>query len=344
MESIKQLALKKIANKTKPLGSLGMLEDCAVRLCEIQQTLDPCVASKKIVVFAGSHGVAEEGVSAFPAAVNEQMVLNFLSGGAGINVLAHHGGIQLGVVDVGVDSDFNGVESTFFTRRTVRRGTRNFAKEPAMTREECAAAMEAGREELRKAAAEGVQMVGTGEMGIANTTAASALFSALLGMEAGISTGRGTGIDNERLLVKTRVVREAVIRYRTIGDSEGPLGWLRAVGGLEIAAITGFILEAAQARVPVVVDGFISTAAATVALAINHACRQVIFFSHKSDEHAHADVLRRLNADPLLDLRLRLGEGTGAALAMHLLDASAKIMCEMASFESAGVSASESEP
>ena len=333
-------ALDKINRKAKPPGSLGMLETVAVRLAELQRTLEPKLRRKRICVYAGCHGVTAEGVSAYPGAVTEQMVLNFVRGGAAINVLARHGGIQVHVVDAGVDGDWPAklLRQPNFFARGVRRGTRNFCQEPAMTDAECEQAIEIGREQVRLAVEAGIDVLGIGEMGIGNTTAASALLAALLGFDAGEAVGRGTGINDAMLTRKVEVVARAVKKHRA--NAIVPYGryWLQTVGGYEIAAMTGTVLEAARVRMPLVVDGFIATAAAAAAFDIDPACREACFFSHRSDEQAHGNTLKALRVEPILDLRMRLGEGTGAALAMYLLEASAKILCEMATFDSAGIS------
>jgi nicotinate-nucleotide--dimethylbenzimidazole phosphoribosyltransferase len=333
-------AWDKINRKTKPPGSLGMLETIAVRLAKLQQTLEPKLHRKRICVYAGCHGVAAEGVSAYPSEVTEQMVLNFLSGGAAINVLARHGGIQIHIVDTGVGGDWPAEllrEPNFFPR-SVRRGTRNFSQEPAMTGAECEQVIEIGREQVRLAVEAGIDVLGIGEMGIGNTTAASALLVALLGFDAEKVVGRGTGISDAVLNRKAQVVVEGVRRHRAHAVEPYGRYWLQTVGGYEIAAMAGTVLEAARVRMPLVVDGFIATAAAAAAFDIDPACREACFFSHRSDEQAHGNTLKALRVEPILDLRMRLGEGTGAALAMYLLEASAKILCEMATFDSAGIS------
>jgi nicotinate-nucleotide--dimethylbenzimidazole phosphoribosyltransferase len=331
-------AWEKIDHKTKPPRSLGKLEKIAVRLAQIQGTFAPTVGRKRICIFAASHGVAAEGVSAYPTEVTGQMVLNFLGGGAAINVLARHGDIDLHVIDVGVDGDSPSQWAPNFHIRKSRRGTRNFAIEPAMTPGECEQAMEAGREQARLARAAGIELLGIGEMGIGNTTSASALFVALLGITPGSVVGRGTGVTDEGLQRKLGVIEKALELHKAPAGSARARHWLEAVGGFEIAAMAGVILEAAACGLPVVIDGFIATAAAAVTFDLDKSSREVCFFSHRSDEQAHGRVLAALDAEPLLDLQMRLGEGTGAALAMHLIEAAAKIMCEMATFDSAGVS------
>jgi len=334
--------------KTKPPGSLGRLEKLALRVAKIQQDLNPRLARKRICVYAGSHGVAQEGVSAYPTEVTAQMVFNFLSGGAAINVLARHGGIEVHVIDAGVDAVWPGdlVNEPRFYQRKVRSGTRNFMREPAMTPVECEAALEIGREQVRIARADGIDLIGIGEMGIGNTTSAAALVAALLGFSAEEAVGRGTGVNDAVLAQKISVVITAVEKYKTaVVDStadhhpaDNGLYWLSCVGGFEIAAMTGTILEAGKQRLPIVIDGFIATAAAVAAFAIDPSTREVCFFSHRSDEQAHGKTLAALGVEPLLDLGLRLGEGTGAALAMPILEAATKILCEMATFDSAGIS------
>jgi nicotinate-nucleotide--dimethylbenzimidazole phosphoribosyltransferase len=333
-------AFDKINRKTKPPGSLGVLETMAVRLAVLQQTLEPKLTKKRICVYAASHGVASEGVSAYPSEVTSQMVLNFVHGGAAINVLARHAGIGIHIIDAGVDTEWP--ESFFsmpdFYFRSVRRGTSNFYREPAMNEAECRQALEIGREQVQSALDEGIDLLGIGEMGIGNTTSASALLVALCGLKPAQAVGRGTGIDDGSLQRKMEVVAGACEKYSPACCEPAGLYWLRSVGGFEIAAMTGTLLGAARACLPVVVDGFIATAAAAVAFSIDQNCRDVCFFSHRSSEQAHGMALEALKVEPLLDLKMRLGEGTGAALAMPILEAAAKILCEMATFESAGVS------
>jgi nicotinate-nucleotide--dimethylbenzimidazole phosphoribosyltransferase len=333
-------AFDKINRKTKPPGSLGVLEIIAVRLAVLQETLEPTLRKKRICVYAGSHGVASEAVSAYPSEVTGQMVSNFVSGGAAINVLARHGGIDIHIIDAGVDADWpeSFLSMPDFYFRSVRRGTSNFCREPAMSEGECQQALEIGREQVRDALDDGIDLLGIGEMGIGNTTAASALLVALCGLNPTLAVGRGTGIDDESLERKLQVVAGAYERYSPACCEPAGLYWLRVVGGFEIAAMAGTLLEAARARLPVVVDGFIATAAAAAAFSIDQNCREVCFFSHRSSERAHGKALEALKIEPLLDLKMRLGEGTGAALAMSIMEAAAKIFCEMATFESAGVS------
>jgi nicotinate-nucleotide--dimethylbenzimidazole phosphoribosyltransferase len=323
---------------TKPPGSLGRLEDIAVRWCLITGEVErPALGRKKIFTFAGDHGVAEEGVSAFPKAVTTQMVRNMLAGGAAINVLAGHAGAEVCVIDIGVDDPLENAPGLI--RRKVRRGTANIAKGPAMTREEAIRAVEVGIELAQAAAAEGVGLIGTGDMGIANTTPSAALFAALLRCPVERITGRGTGIDDATLAHKIKVIKQALKVNRA--GLASPLEALAAVGGLEIAGICGLVLGAASRRVPAVVDGFISSAGALLACRMHPPVRDYLFFSHRSQEAGHAAVLRHLETEPLLDLGLRLGEGTGAALAMGLIEAAVKLYNGMATFRSASVSNKE---
>jgi nicotinate-nucleotide--dimethylbenzimidazole phosphoribosyltransferase len=321
-------------DKTKPVGSLGQLETVAQRLCVIQQTVEPAVERSRVIVFAGDHGVAAEGVSAYPATVTAQMMRNFAGGGAAVCVLARASGAEVEVVDVGVDADLGGLGGVVHAK--VRRGTRNFLHDAAMTPDEVEAALEVGRTAVRRAATSWADAIGLGEMGIANTTSAAALLSALTGTPPSRTVGVGTGISGETLEHKRRVVERALFRHRDLlGD---PLGALGAVGGLEIAALAGAVLEARQAGIAVVVDGFISTTAALAAARIDPGVASHLFFAHRSPERGHGLALEALEARPLLDLEMRLGEGSGAAMALPILRAAGRIMREMATFSGAGVS------
>jgi len=329
-----QQAQTRLDNKTKPLGSMGRLEEFARRMAAISGNPEPDVAKKIIFVFAGDHGVTEEGVSAFPKEVTPQMVFNFLAGGAGINVLARHAGAEVRVVDVGVDYDFG--DTAGLINRKVARGTRNFAKGPAMGEEEMLAALQVGIELADQCKAEGVALVGTGEMGIGNTTPSSAIIAAISGIPVQELTHRGTGINNQALENKIRIIEKGLALNQP--DPGNPLDVLAKVGGLEIAAIAGLVLGCAANSLPVVIDGFISTAGALIASELHPNVRDYIFAAHESVEIGHRFMLERIGAEPILDLGLRLGEGTGAALAMTLIEAGVKILKEMATFDQAGVS------
>jgi nicotinate-nucleotide--dimethylbenzimidazole phosphoribosyltransferase len=339
-ERIRSLAFDSMNRKTKPPGSLGMLENLAIRVAALQRTITPSLRRKRICVYAGSHGVCEENVSAYPSEVTRQMVLNFMGGGAAISVLARHGQIDVHVIDAGVVAVWPQelLRNPKFFFRSVRQGTSNFAREPAMSQGECNQAIETGREQTRIALADQIDLLGIGEMGIGNTTAAAVLIAALCGIPPQNVAGRGTGIGDDVLRHKLEVIRTALHKYGPVAIEPAGLYWLQMIGGFEIAAMAGTILEAAHAGLPVVVDGFIATAAAAAAFNIDSNSREVCFFSHRSAERGHSRALELLGAEPLLDLKLRLGEGTGAALAMPILEAAVRILSEMATFESAGIS------
>ncbi|AAR36401.1 nicotinate-nucleotide--dimethylbenzimidazole phosphoribosyltransferase [Geobacter sulfurreducens] len=326
-------AQARLDNKTKPIGSLGRLEEFARRMVAITGSVAPDTKKKVVFTFAGDHGVTDEGVSAFPREVTPQMVYNFLRGGAGINVLARHVGAQVRVVDIGVDHDFGDTPGLIV--RKVARGTRNFARGPAMTREEAVAALEVGIDLANEAKREGIALVGTGEMGIGNTTPSAAIIAAFSGLPVPAVTHRGTGIGDEALANKVRVIEAGLALNQP--DPKDPIDVLAKVGGLEIAGIAGLILGCAANRLPVVVDGFISTAGALVACELNPHVRDYLFAAHQSVEVGHRVMLDRIGAAPILDLQLRLGEGTGGALAMGLIEAGVRILTEMATFEEAGV-------
>ncbi len=323
-----------LADLTKPLGSLGQLEALAQRYCLATHTLTPQTGRKKIFCFAGDHGVVEEGVSAFPKAVTPQMVRNMLAGGAAVNVLSRHAGAELEVVDMGVDDPLE--EAPGLCRRKIRGGTDNIARGPAMSVAEATRALETGIELAMAAHADGICMVGTGEMGIANTTPATALFTAFLDCPVESVTGRGTGINDEALQNKIAVIKQALeVNRARLTD---PLNTLAALGGFEIAGIAGLVIGAAACRMPVVVDGFISSAGALTAVQMNPHIRDYLFFSHLSQEKGHRHFMEAFGARPILDLDMRLGEGTGAALAMPVIEAAIRIYNEMATFSGAGVS------
>jgi len=318
---------------TKPRGSLGRLEEFALQYCLATGTSKPVVGKKRIICFAGDHGVAAEGVSAYPKEVTPQMVMNMLAGGAAVSVLARHVGAELVVVDVGVDDPLAAAKG--LCRRKVRRGTGNIAREPAMTSDEAVKALMIGVELAETARAQGVTLIGTGDMGIANTTPSSALFAVYLGCPVEEVTGRGTGIDDATLTRKIEVINQAINSNRRL--LVDPLQTLAALGGFEIAGIAGLILGAAARRIPVVVDGFISCAGALAAITMNRAVIEYLFFSHLSEEKGHRCFVERFNIRPILDLKMRLGEGTGAALAMPVIEGAVRIYNEMATFSSAGV-------
>jgi nicotinate-nucleotide--dimethylbenzimidazole phosphoribosyltransferase len=319
---------------TKPPGSLGALEEIANRLAAIRQTLRPEVSRQRIYVVAADHGVVVEGVSAYPREVTVQMVYNFLRGGAAINVLARYGSIEIRVVDAGVDADF--LDSSCLIRAKILRGTANFTCGPAMTHEQAARSITVGIELARAAAGEGIELLGIGEMGIGNTTSASALTAALTGLTPEAVTGRGTGVDDAGWRRKVSAVERALAV--NIPENNDALDLLAKVGGAEIGVMTGLALGAAAERVPIVADGFISTSAAALAYLFSPHVRDYLFIAHRSREAGHDALMEFIGLRPLLDLQMRLGEGTGAALAMHLIGAAARLLGEMATFTEAGVS------
>lgn len=324
---------RRLDAKTKPRGSLGRLEEIARALAAVQRTSSPRASSKAVVVMAADHGVADEGVSAYPQEVTAQMVANFARGGAGINVLARQAGARVVVVDMGVKAPVAGLAGVL--DRRVGPGTRNLARGPAMSREEAVRALEAGISVAKELAGDGVDVLAIGEMGIANSTAASALAAAFTGAPPAEVTGRGTGVDDAGHRHKVEVVRRALDANRV--DPEDPLGVLAALGGFEIAGLAGVVLGASARRIPVVIDGFIASAAALAAARLAPRAARALLAAHRSVEAGHGAVLRALELRPLLELDLRLGEGTGAALAFHLLEAAIRVLEEMATFDSAGV-------
>ncbi len=326
-------AQRRLDNLTKPPGSLGRLEEFARRLVAIYDSEMPDMPRKVVFTFAGDHGVAEEGVSAYPPEVTRQMVFNFLRGGAGINVLAAHAGADVVVVDIGVDHDFEDVDG--LVRKKVVHGTKNMTKGAAMTREEALRCIEVGMELAGEYADAGYRAFATGEMGIANTTPSSAIAAVITGRPVADVTGRGTGIGDEALKKKISVIEKAITVNRP--DREDPLDVLSKVGGAEIGGIAGLCIGAAEMGIPVVIDGFISTAGALIAYSLNPVVADYLFAAHNSQEIGHRIMLEHIGLRPILDLDLRLGEGTGAALAMTLIDAGLKIYREMATFQEAGV-------
>ncbi len=329
------LAQQRLDSLTKPQGSLGRLEEFAKRIVAIKgDRMPPLFEKKAIFTFAGDHGVVDEGVSLFPKEVTVQMVRNFLEGGAGINVLASHAGAEVVVVDIGVDHDFD--ENKGLIRRKVVSGTKNMRKGPAMTRDEAQNTIDTGFAIAVEYAEKGYGLFGTGDMGIGNTTPSSAIAAVMTGSAPTDVTGKGTGISDEALSRKVRVIEDSISLNRP--DRADPIDVLAKVGGAEIGGIAGFILGAASRRIPVVVDGLISTAGAIIAYSIEPSSRDYMFAAHNSVEKGHRVMLEAMGLEPVLDLGLRLGEGTGAALAMTIIEAGLRIYREMATFDEAGVS------
>lgn len=348
-------ARQAIDAKTKPLGALGRLEDVAVRLAVLQGTLAPAIPIARVCVFAADHGIADEGVSAYPRAVTAEMMKNFVRGGAAINVIAAANAVDVEVIDVGVDADLSAL--TGIRHEKVRRGSANLAVTAAMTPDELIAALAVGASAGRRAAATGARAIGLGEMGIGNTTAAAALLSALTGQPPAATVGRGTGVNDETLERKQGAVARALrLHLPDNGLQADPRECLRRVGGLELAAITGAALEAARHRLVVVADGFISTVSVLCALRMVATGQvpavplaEALFFAHRSTERGYAIAIEACagipgcDARPLLDLEMRLGEGSGAALAMPVLRSASAVMREMATFATAGVSGGDHE-
>ncbi|HZQ55025.1 MAG TPA: nicotinate-nucleotide--dimethylbenzimidazole phosphoribosyltransferase [Bryobacteraceae bacterium] len=321
---------------TKPPGSLGRLEEIANQLCAIQQTLEPVVRNPAIFVFAGDHGVCEEGVNAYPQSVTGQMVENFLRGGAAINAIARVADAELHVVDVGVIGSPS--RNPKLLIRRVASSTRNICREPAMSAGEASAAMRVGMECAENAIRNGTTVLAIGEMGIGNTTIASALCAALTDSDPAAVCGKGTAADGAGIPCKVDAVRRALALHRP--HIQTPLDLLARLGGLEIAAMCGVCMEAERSRCAVLIDGFISTAAAAIAVSMNPAVRDYLIAAHESTEPGHRVLFQSLRLRPLLQLQMRLGEGTGAALAIPIVRAAAETFRRMATFESAGVSES----
>ncbi len=331
-----------IDQKTKPLGSLGLLEEVAHQLALIQSQDKPQPVEKitlnkaQMIVFAGDHGIAEEGISIAPSTVTQQMVMNFLSGGAAINCFCKQNNISLSIVDAGILKPIESNQNNYFVQR-LGAGTKNFIKSAAMSKKQVDKGIKLGRELVSKLDSNGVDILMFGEMGIGNTSSASALLSLALGIDAEDSVGAGTGISQEQLSCKVKLVQQAIERCRKLYLNPDPLTILREVGGFEIVQIVGAFLEACEKKVPVLVDGFIVSVAGFIAIRINPEVRDYMIFAHCSEEHAHKLILEALKAKPLLCLNLRLGEGTGAALAYPLVQTSVAFYNDMASFDRAGV-------
>ena len=326
---------ERLNSLTKPIGSLGYLEEIVRRYAAIRHDGDAKMGRGAIAVFVSDHGVADEGVSAYPQAVTAEMLRNIAGGGAAISVLARRFGYALKVIDVGVKIDTSAAPLAGVTYRRVGEGTANFARGPAMTPGEASRALEVGIEVARDLARSGATLIGIGEMGIANSTSAAAILSAIMRVAPAAMVGRGTGLDDAGVRRKTEVVARALEIHRGALDSGESM--LAAVGGFEIAAMAGVCLGGASLNVPIVVDGFIATAAAAVAERIHHGLFDHLFFSHRSAEGGHAIALDHFKVRPMLNLDLRLGEGTGAALAMNVIEAALDLFHNMATFASAGV-------
>ncbi len=325
---------KRLDSLTKPQGSLGRLEELAKQIVEITKKENPRIKNKVIFTLAGDHGIVEEGVSAYPKEVTPQMVYNFINGGAGINVLARHAGARVIIVDMGVACDLE--PHSDLVIKKINYGTKNMAGGPAMTKEEAIKSIENGIDVFKEEVKSGIDIVGTGDMGIGNTASSSAIASVITGKPVEVMTGRGTGIDDKTLSNKIRVIEKAISVNKP--DAKDAIDVLSKVGGFEIGGLTGVILAAGSRRIPVVIDGFISGAAALIAYQLEPKIKDYMIAAHCSVEKGHKIILNYLGLKPLLDFDLRLGEGTGAAVGMTIIEAGIKILTQMATFQDAGVS------
>ncbi|MDP6460120.1 MAG: nicotinate-nucleotide--dimethylbenzimidazole phosphoribosyltransferase [Candidatus Hydrothermarchaeota archaeon] len=337
-ESMK-LAKDRQDTLTKPPGSLGMLEELSIRVAGIQAKALPEIKHKAVITMAGDHGVVDEGVSAYPREVTSQMVYNFIRGGAGINVLARHMGARIIVVDMGVAADLNLEDGEAFRSKKIAYGTDNFIKGPAMSREDAVRSIEVGIEVVEGEVNKGLDILATGDMGIGNTTPSSAIVAAITGREVRRVTGRGTGIGDAAFEDKVRIIERGLKVNKS--NPADALDVLSKVGGFEIGGLAGVILAGAANRIPVVLDGFISGAAALIAYTLTPQVKDYMFAAHQSVEVGHVAILEHIGLRPLLDLNLRLGEGTGATLGIFVVEAGVKILREMATFAEADVSESE---
>lgn len=329
-----QKALDRLAQQARPAGSLGMLEGLSARLASIKGRLDVKLAVKIIVTCAGDHGVVAEGVSLFPQEVTPQMVYNFVNGGASINVLGNHAGARVVVADLGVNHDFEQDLPIF--HKKIRKSTGNLAVEPAMTREEAVRSIEAGIEIVDELVQQGpIDIIGTGDMGIGNTTPSTAIIAAFSKIPVEKLTGRGTGISDKTLQHKISIIEKGLALHKP--DPEDPIDILSKVGGFEIGALAGLVIGAARWKIPVICDGLISTAGALIACELAPTAKEYLFASHNSVEAGHKFMFDRLGLSPILDLKFRLGEGTGAAVAMEILDAATCVLAEIKTFEEVGI-------
>lgn len=340
-QTVHRLALQRLADQARPQGSLGILEPLSARLASIVGSLDVQFRNKIIVTCAGDHGVVEEGVSLFPQEVTPQMVYNFVQGGASVSVLARNAGASVRVADLGVNHDFPADLPIF--HKKIGKGTANFVKEAAMGREQAICSLEAGIAIVNQLVdEEGMDLLGTGDMGIGNTTPSSAIIAAFSGLPVETVTGRGTGIDNAMLANKVRVIEAALALHRP--DASDALDVLAKVGGFEIGGLAGLVIGAASRGIPVVCDGLISTAGALIACELAPAAKAYLLASHNSVEVGHRCMLERMGLTPLLNLDFRLGEGTGAAVAMHLIGAATRVLAEIKTFAEVGIANAQEKP
>ena len=336
-KSFEEKARERLDNLTMPRGSLGVLQELARRIAGMTRSLSPPLDSRAVITMAGDHGVTAEGVSAYPQEVTAQMVRNFVAGGAAINVLARRANARVIVVDMGVAADLSDIAAAGkIVSKRIAPGTRNLAEGPAMSRDQALKSIHAGIEAVEEAANEGLDLLGLGDMGIGNTTPSSAIAAALTGRSAREVTGKGAGIDYAALERKIRVIEKGLELNRP--DLNDPIDVLAKVGGFEIGGIAGCVLAGADRKIPVIIDGLISTAGALIAWELCPHCGDYMIAAHRSVEVGQAAMFEKIGLSPLLDLGMRLGEGTGAALAMHLIDAAKGILTEMATFDEAEVS------
>jgi nicotinate-nucleotide--dimethylbenzimidazole phosphoribosyltransferase len=324
---------QKIDTRTKPPGSLGMLEEIVMKISMIQQTETPDITNPTLIVFAADHGLADEGVSAFPKEVTPQMVFNFLNGGAAVNVFAEQNGFDLQVVDAGVDFEFENCPALI--DKKIAKGTANILQGPAMTPEQCEKALQAGAELVVEAHLKGTNLIAFGEMGIGNTSSAALIMSRILNLPVSECTGRGTGLDDEKLKNKIKILEKALDKHP---DAVNAMDVLQCLGGFEIAMTAGAVLKAAELKMTVLVDGFIITSAVLVAAKLYPQLKDYLIFAHLSDEYAHGKMIQSLDGKPLLRLNMRLGEGSGAAVALPIVRSGVNFLNKMASFEEAAVS------
>ncbi len=327
-------ALERLADQARPAGSLGMLETVSAKLAGIKNTIDVKLKNKIIVTCAGDHGVVEEGISVFPQEVTSQMVYNFVNNGASINILAKHANAKVVVADFGVNYDFEPDLPIF--HKKVGKGTKNFIKEPAMSEGEAINAIQGGIEIINELLEKGpIDILGTGDMGIGNTTPSTAIIAVFSGIDVEDLTGRGTGIDDKTLENKINIIKKALNIHEP--DPKNPIDVLSKVGGFEIGGLAGLVIGAAANGIPVVCDGLISTAGALIACELAPLAKEYLFASHRSVEIGHKFMHDRLNIEPLLDLKFRLGEGTGAAVAMELIDAATRVLSDIKTFEEVAI-------
>ncbi len=335
-KSLDQELIDKINGKTKPIGSLGVLEKIAFQIGKIQNSLTPKIIKPTVVVFAGDHGIADDGVSFYPKSVSYQMLYNYMQGGAAINVFSRQHNIDFKVVDAGVDHDFD--PSLNIINKKIAYGTKNYRFGPAMTKDQCLEGFKRGADIIEEIHNNGCNFIAFGEKGIGNTSSASLILSILSDISLEECVGRGTGLDNNGVKSKFELLNEALSKYN---GSKDPINVLTQFGGFEVVMIAGAMLKAAELRMTMLIDGFIITSALLAASKINPKVLEYCLFAHKSNEQAHIKMLKHLNVEPILDIGMRLGEGTGAMVCYPIIKSAVQFINEMASFQEAGVSESE---